>query len=80
MLDSALTRPGRFDRIVTVPLPDAKGRESILRVHASKLPGFQEGKGVDPNRAGSLGIGNNVDLSAVASVLPGRFFPFPSLF
>jgi len=71
VLDSALTRPGRFDRIVTVPLPDAKGREAILRVHASKLPGFQEGKGVDPTRPGSLGVGNVIDLSAVASVLPG---------
>src|SRR6201996_9241390 len=37
VLDPALLRPGRFDRQVTVPLPDVKGREEILRVHAKKV-------------------------------------------
>lgn len=36
-LDPALTRPGRFDRRVPVELPDLKGREAILRVHARKI-------------------------------------------
>lgn len=36
-LDSALTRPGRFDRRVPVELPDLKGREEILKVHAKKI-------------------------------------------
>ena len=36
-LDPALTRPGRFDRRVPVELPDLKGREAILKVHASKI-------------------------------------------
>ena len=36
-LDAALTRPGRFDRRVPVELPDLKGREEILRVHAKKI-------------------------------------------
>lgn len=36
-LDPALTRPGRFDRRVPVELPDIKGREAILRVHAKKI-------------------------------------------
>jgi cell division protease FtsH len=36
-LDPALTRPGRFDRRVPVELPDLKGREAILRVHAQKI-------------------------------------------
>ena len=36
-LDPALTRPGRFDRRVPVELPDLKGREEILRVHAKKV-------------------------------------------
>ena len=36
-LDPALTRPGRFDRRVPVELPDLKGREAILRVHAKKI-------------------------------------------
>jgi len=38
VLDSALLRPGRFDRQVMVDLPDIKGREAILRVHTRKLP------------------------------------------
>jgi cell division protease FtsH len=37
VLDPALLRPGRFDRQVTVALPDVKGREEILRVHAKKV-------------------------------------------
>ena len=71
VLDTALTRPGRFDRLVTVPLPNAKGREAILRVHARKLPGFEECNGVDSRRLGSLGVGIAVDLSAVAMVTSG---------
>jgi cell division protease FtsH len=71
VLDKALVRPGRFDRIVKVKLPDAKGREAILRVHCSKLPGFQEGRGVDPNRLGALGKGRVIDISAVAALTDG---------
>lgn len=38
ILDKALLRPGRFDRRVTVGLPDVKGREEILKVHTIKIP------------------------------------------
>ncbi|ATW44433.1 ATP-dependent zinc metalloprotease FtsH [Glaesserella parasuis] len=38
VLDNALTRPGRFDRQVTVDLPNVKGREQILKVHMKKVP------------------------------------------
>lgn len=36
VLDSALLRPGRFDRQVVIDLPDVKGREEILKIHAAK--------------------------------------------
>src|SRR3989338_1193533 len=44
VLDPALLRPGRFDRQVVVPMPDLKGREEILRVHAKNI---KLGPGVD---------------------------------
>ncbi|CAE7035466.1 ftsH2 [Symbiodinium natans] len=51
ILDKALTRPGRFDRKVTVPLPDVMGRFQILRKHAKRLvlerPGSQTLTGAD---------------------------------
>lgn len=42
VLDDALTRPGRFDRQVTVDLPNVKGREQILKVHLKKVPLAEE--------------------------------------
>jgi cell division protease FtsH len=44
VLDSALLRPGRFDRQVVVPLPDIRGREQILMVHMRKVPVSQDVK------------------------------------
>jgi cell division protease FtsH len=38
VLDPAIMRPGRFDRRITVPRPDVRGREEILRVHAKRAP------------------------------------------
>jgi len=46
VLDKALLRPGRFDRQVTVGLPDVRGREQILKVHMRKIP---VGEDVDPS-------------------------------
>lgn len=37
MLDSALTRPGRFDRMVEIELPDIKGRQEILEIYLNKI-------------------------------------------
>jgi ATP-dependent metalloprotease FtsH len=71
VLDPALIRPGRFDRIVKLELPNAAGREKILRVHTSKLPGFVEGSGLDTDRPNALGKGRLVDLSAVAAMTDG---------
>ena len=44
ILDKALLRPGRFDRQVTVSLPDIKGREQILNVHMKKVPAAEDVK------------------------------------
>src|SRR6187402_3089555 len=38
VLDPAILRPGRFDRRITVPRPDVKGRAAILKVHTRKVP------------------------------------------
>lgn len=53
-LDPALTRPGRFDRRVPVELPDLKGREEILKVHAKKIK-LQDG--VDFNKIARMASG-----------------------
>ena len=75
-LDPALTRPGRFDRRVPVELPDLKGRENILRVHARKIK--VEGD-VDYNRIARMASGasgaelaNIVNEAALRAVRNGR--------
>ncbi|MBQ3393345.1 MAG: ATP-dependent zinc metalloprotease FtsH [Lachnospiraceae bacterium] len=77
-LDPALTRPGRFDRRVPVELPDLKGREDILKVHAKKI---KIGSDVDFNKiarmaAGASGaeLANIVNEAALRAVRDGRRF------
>ncbi|HLL88044.1 MAG TPA: ATP-dependent zinc metalloprotease FtsH [Tepidisphaeraceae bacterium] len=63
VLDPALTRPGRFDRQVTVPLPDVKGRLDILRVHSRKV---KLGPNVDLARLAKATPGfSGADLAAI---------------
>ena len=75
-LDPALTRPGRFDRRVPVELPDLKGREEILRVHAKKV---KIAPGVDFNTVARMASGasgaelaNIVNEAALRAVRAGR--------
>ena len=75
-LDSALTRPGRFDRRVPVELPDLKGREEILRVHAKKValaPGI-DFTTVARMASGASGaeLANIVNEAALRAVRAGR--------
>lgn len=75
-LDPALTRPGRFDRRVPVELPDLKGREAILKVHAKKIKGSEE---VDFQQIARMASGasgaelaNIVNEAALRAVRDGR--------
>ncbi len=75
-LDPALTRPGRFDRRVPVELPDLKGREEILRVHAKKIktaPGIDYTK-IARMASGASGaeLANIVNEAALRAVRDGR--------
>ena len=75
-LDPALTRPGRFDRRVPVELPDLKGREEILRVHAKKValaPGI-DFTSVARMASGASGaeLANIVNEAALRAVRAGR--------
>ena len=75
-LDPALTRPGRFDRRVPVELPDLKGREEILRVHAKKValaPGI-DFTAVARMASGASGaeLANIVNEAALRAVRAGR--------
>ena len=47
MIDPALLRPGRFDKIIQIPLPDKESRKSILKINAAKIPTITEES--DPN-------------------------------
>ena len=75
-LDPALTRPGRFDRRVPVELPDLKGREEILKVHAAKIKTEQ---GIDylkiarmASGASGAELANIVNEAALSAVRAGR--------
>ena len=75
-LDPALTRPGRFDRRVPVELPDLKGREEILKVHAKKVA---LAPGIDFNTVARMASGasgaelaNIVNEAALRAVRAGR--------
>ena len=77
-LDPALTRPGRFDRRVPVELPDLKGREAILQVHAKKIKVAED---VDFNKIARMASGasgaelaNIVNEAALRAVRDGRRF------
>ena len=75
-LDPALTRPGRFDRRVPVELPDLKGREEILKVHAKKikLEGPVDFEKVARMASGASGaeLANIVNEAALRAVRDGR--------
>ena len=77
-LDPALTRPGRFDRRVPVELPDLKGREAILQIHAKKIKVAED---VDFNKIARMASGasgaelaNIVNEAALRAVRDGRRF------
>lgn len=77
-LDPALLRPGRFDRRIPVELPDLKGREEILKVHAKKI---KTERNIDYNSIAKLAAGasgaelaNIINEGALKAVREGRKF------
>ena len=77
-LDPALTRPGRFDRRVPVELPDLKGREAILKVHARKIRVAEDAdfEKIARMASGASGaeLANIVNEAALRAVRNGRGF------
>ena len=77
-LDPALTRPGRFDRHVPVELPDLKGREEILKVHAKKIKIADDVdfKIIARTASGASGaeLANIINEAALRAVRDGRKF------
>ena len=77
-LDPALTRPGRFDRRVPVELPDLKGREEILKVHAKKIKLSEDAdfKQIARMASGASGaeLANIINEAALRAVRDGRKF------
>lgn len=75
-LDPALTRPGRFDRRVPVELPDLKGREAILKVHARKIKtdGNVDYRTIARMESGASGaeLANIINEGALRAVRDGR--------
>lgn len=75
-LDPALTRPGRFDRRVPVELPDLKGREAILKVHARKIKtdGNVDYRTIARMASGASGaeLANIINEGALRAVRDGR--------
>ena len=75
-LDKALLRPGRFDRRIPVELPDLKGREAILRVHAKKIKMEMnvDLKVIARTAAGASGaeLANIINEAALRAVRNGR--------
>ena len=78
ILDPAILRPGRFDRKVGVGMPDIKGREEILRVHAAKKPLGEDVdlKEIARTTAGYTGadLENLMNEAAIITAKDGRFF------
>ena len=60
VLDPALLRPGRFDKIIQIPLPDKESRKSILKINAEKIPTISESR--DPK---------HVDYDKLAEITDG---------
>jgi transitional endoplasmic reticulum ATPase len=79
IIDPAILRPGRFDRIIEVPLPDSKGRENIFKIHTKKKPLAKDvdlGKLVDRTDGFSgaeiAAIANRAGITALKRYVSGK--------
>ena len=73
VLDSALQRPGRFDRVISIDKPDIKGREAIFKVHLNPLKRAAE---IDPKK---LAFSRKNSGHCFPVRLYRKFFKYPNL-
>ena len=68
MIDPALLRPGRFDKIISIPLPDKESRKSVLEIHAKDIPLASGADKVDFDKIGELTDGlSSADVASIAN-------------
>ncbi|HXV65688.1 MAG TPA: CDC48 family AAA ATPase [Nitrosopumilaceae archaeon] len=86
MIDPAILRPGRFDRIIEVPLPDSKGRENIFKIHTKKKPLSKDvnfGKLVESTEGFSgaeiAAIANRAGITALKRYVSGKSQSFKEI-
>ena len=69
MIDPALLRPGRFDKIIQIPLPDKESRKSVIEIHAADIPYVKDGQDkVDFDKIADLTDGlSSADVASIAN-------------
>ena len=68
MIDPALLRPGRFDKIISIPLPDKESRKAVIEIHSKDIPLASGTDKVDFDKIGDLTDGlSSADVASIAN-------------